>query len=78
MVLEQAETMTAVARAGILGAFTAVQGHEGDGHGGPVPWLMDRAQTTRARARAQVRSGNKLREHRAVAAAMAAGNITVS
>jgi hypothetical protein len=40
MVLEQAETMTAVARAGILGAFTAVQGHEGDGHGGPVPWLM--------------------------------------
>ena len=77
-VLEQAETMSIVARAGILGAFTAAQGFEGDGHGGPVPWLMDQAQTTRGRARAQVRSGKKLREHRAVAAAMAAGDIMSS
>jgi hypothetical protein len=61
MVLEQAETMTEVARAGILGAFTAAQGYESDGHGGPVPWLMGQAQTTRARARAQVRSGKKAR-----------------
>jgi hypothetical protein len=75
LVLEQADSMTAAARANILGAFTTGLGYESDGHGGPVPWLMDQAQATRGRARAQVRQGKKLRAHHQVAAAMAAGRI---
>jgi hypothetical protein len=74
-VLEQADTMAAAARASILGAFTATLGYEGDGHAGPVPWLMDQAQTTRGRAKAQVSQGKKLRKHPLVAQAMAAGQI---
>jgi len=75
LVLEQADTMAAAARASILGAFTAALGYEADGHAGPMPWLMDQAQTTRGRAKAQVKQGKKLRAHPAVAAAMAAGQI---
>jgi len=75
LVLEQADAMTAAARASILGAFTANLGYESDGHGGLVAWLMDRAQATRGRARAQVALGKKLRAHPQVAAAMAAGGL---
>ena len=75
LVLEQADTMAAAARASILGAFTATLGYQGDGHAGPVPWLMDQAQTTRGRAKAQVSQGKKLRQHRLVAQAMAAGAV---
>jgi Domain of unknown function (DUF222)/HNH endonuclease len=75
LVLEQADTMAAAARASILGAFTATLGYEGDGHAGPVPWLMDQAQTTRGRAKSQVSQGKKLRQHRLVAQAMAAGAV---
>jgi hypothetical protein len=58
-----------------LGTFTANLGYESDGHAGPVPWLMDRAQATKGRARSQVRQGKKLRAHRLVAQAMAAGAV---
>jgi Domain of unknown function (DUF222)/HNH endonuclease len=75
LVLEQADSMAAAARASILGAFTAALGYEADGHAGPVPWLMDQAQATRGRARTQVKQGKKLRAHPLVAAAMAAGQI---
>jgi hypothetical protein len=75
LVLEQADSMAAAARANILGAFTTGLGYESDGHAGPVPWLMDQAQATRGRARAQVRQGKKLRAHPQVAEAMAAGRI---
>lgn len=75
LVLEQADTMAAAARASILGAFTSALGYQGDGHAGPVPWLMDQTQTTRGRASAQVSRGKKLRAHPQVAAAMAAGQI---
>jgi hypothetical protein len=75
LVLEQADAMTAAARASILGAFTANLGYESDGHAGAVAWLMDRAQATKNRAKTQVKQGKKLRAHRQVAAAMAGGAI---
>jgi len=75
LVLEQADAMTAAARASILGAFTASLGYEADGHAGPVPWLMDQAQATRGRAKTQVKQGKKLRAHPRVAAAMAGGAV---
>ena len=48
--LEQHDAMATAARAGFLAAFTAGQGHAGDGDYSAVSWLMHRTGITRGAA----------------------------
>ena len=48
--LEQDDAMATAARAGFLAAFTAGQGHAGDGDYSAVSWLIHRTGITRGAA----------------------------
>jgi hypothetical protein len=48
--LEQADAITAAARARILAAFTAGHGYAGDADYGPASWLIHRTKVTKGAA----------------------------
>jgi Domain of unknown function (DUF222)/HNH endonuclease len=76
--LEQAESAHTAARARVLGAFAAQQGFEDDGAGSAGSWLRWQARITRGAASGAVGWMRRLAAHPAVAAALAAGEISPS
>ena len=52
LALEQADAMSAAARAQILGAFTSARGYAEDADYSPTSWLIHRTRITEHAARA--------------------------
>jgi uncharacterized protein DUF222 len=76
--LEQDEAVLTAARAWSLAAFTAAQGHCGDGDYSPRAWLMHRTGITRGAAAAHTAWARRTGNHRLVLAAMAARQVSES
>ncbi len=76
--LEQAEAQHTVARARVLAAFSAQQGHHADGQYGPAAWLRTFTRVTNGAAGAAVKWAKRLAAHPAIAEALAAGQLSVS
>ena len=66
------------AHASVLARFDAAGAHDGDGYGTSAAWLMAMADMTRPDARAEVKQMRLLREHPALAGALADGDISRS
>ncbi|HXZ75892.1 MAG TPA: DUF222 domain-containing protein, partial [Streptosporangiaceae bacterium] len=77
-VLERAEAKHTAARARILAAFTARDGHEDDGQGSARMWLRWQTRVTKAAAMGAVGWARRLAAHPAVAAALAEGELSAS
>ena len=76
--LEQDAAVLTAARAGFLAAFTAGQGHAGDGDYGAVSWLMHRTGITRGAAVGHTAWSKRVASHPRVLAALAAGQVPES
>jgi len=76
--LEAAMSVHSAARAKVVAAFCAQRGYEDDGQGSPRTWLSWQTRITRNAATAVLASARRLGEHRAVADALAAGEISCS
>ena len=72
--LEQADAVATAARAWFLAAFTAGQGHAGDGDYSAVSWLMHRTGITKGAAVGHSAWAKRTATHPRVIAALAAGN----
>ncbi|HET7014184.1 MAG TPA: DUF222 domain-containing protein [Streptosporangiaceae bacterium] len=77
-VLERAASVHTAARARALSAFDAAAGYEDDGVGSSRSWLRWQTRVTTASASASVRWMRRLRSHQHVAAALAAGTVSMS
>ena len=76
--LEQAEAQHTVARARMLAAFSAQQGHQADGQYGPAAWLRAFTRITNGAAGAAVKWARRLAGHSLIADALAAGQLSSS
>ena len=76
--LEQHDAMATAARAGFLAAFTAGQGHAGDGDSSAVSWLIHRTGITRGAAVGHSAWAGRAATHPRVIAALAAGQVPES
>ena len=76
--LEQHDAMATAARAGFLAAFTAGQGHAGDGDYSAVSWLIHRTGITRGAAIGHSAWAKRVTTHPRVLAALAAGSVPES
>ncbi|MGD0377057.1 MAG: DUF222 domain-containing protein, partial [Streptosporangiaceae bacterium] len=76
--LERAESVHAAARARVLAAFHAGGGYQDDGQGSAKTWLRWQTRITRGAAAGAVGWMRRLAAHPAVAAALAAGEISCS
>src|SRR5690242_5480665 len=76
--LEQDDAMATAARAGFLAAFTAGQGHAGDGDYSAVSWLIHRTGITRGAAVGHTAWAKRTATHPRVLAALAAGTVSES
>ena len=76
--LEQAEAQHTAARARLLAAFSAQQGHHADGQYGPAAWLRAVTHVTPGAAGAAVKWARRLAAHPLIAAALAAGQLSSS
>jgi len=76
--LEQHDAMATAARAGFLAAFTAGQGHAGDGDYSAVSWLIHRTGITRGAAVGHSAWAKRVASHPQVLAALAAGQVSES
>src|SRR5260221_9186776 len=76
--LEQVLSVHTAARARILESFTARRGFEDDGQGSPRTWLTWQTRVTRPAAGAAVSWMRRLREHPALAGALARAVVSVS
>jgi Domain of unknown function (DUF222)/HNH endonuclease len=76
--LERAESMHTAARSRILGAFSAQDGYEDDGHGSARTWLKWQTRVTGGAAFGALRWMRRLAAHPAVGGALAAGDISRS
>ena len=76
--LEQHDAMATAARAGFLAAFTAGQGHAGDGDSSAVSWLIHRTGITRGAAVGHTAWAKRAATHPRVLAALAAGQVPES
>jgi Domain of unknown function (DUF222)/HNH endonuclease len=76
--LERAEARHTVARARILAAFTAQDGHEDDGQGSARTWLRWQTRVTRGAAAATAAWVRRLTAHPVIAQALAAGDLSTS
>jgi Domain of unknown function (DUF222) len=76
--LEQHDAMAAAARASFLAAFTAGQGHAGDGDYSAVSWLIHRTGITRGAAVGHSAWARRTATHPRVLAALAAGQVSES
>jgi hypothetical protein len=76
--LERAESALTAARARVLGAFAAQAGFEDDGQGSARSWLRWQARTTTGAAAGAMGWMRRLAAHRAVAQALAGGEVSAS
>jgi hypothetical protein len=76
--VEQHDAMATAARAGFLAAFTAGQGHAGDGDYSAVSWLIHRTGITRGAAVGHTAWSKRTATHPKVLAALAAGQVSES
>ncbi len=76
--LERADARSTAARASILAAFTAGQGHHQDGDYSPRSWLIHRTRVTKAAAAGHTGWARRTRTHPRILAALAAGDISTS
>src|SRR5712692_640452 len=74
--LERAEAMHTAARSRILASFAGQRSFEDDGQGSPGCWLRWQTRITRGAASGAVGWARRLAAHRAVADALAAGDIS--
>src|SRR6266516_4249125 len=75
---ERHDAVAAAARAGFLAAFTAGQGHAGDGDYSAVSWLIHRTGITRGAAVGHSAWAKRTATHPRVLAALAAGTVSES
>jgi uncharacterized protein DUF222 len=73
--LERVTSMSTAARALVLGAFVAGQGHAPDADYSPRSWLIHRTRVTKGAAAAYTAWARRAAAHRQVAAALAAGEV---
>jgi hypothetical protein len=73
--LEQADAISAAARARILAAFTAARGYSADADYSPTSWLIHRTGVTKGTARAHLGWARRAAAHPAVLAALAEGTV---
>jgi hypothetical protein len=66
------------AHAAVLAKFDAADAHDSDGYGNSAAWLMAMTDMTKPHARAEMRQMRLLRDHPALAAALAARDISKS
>ena len=76
--LGEIEAKFTAAHAAVLARFDAADAHDSDGYGTSAAWLMAMTDMTRPDAKAKVRRMRLLRDHPAMAAALAAGDISTS
>ena len=76
--LEQAEAQHTAARARLLAAFSAQQGHHADGQYGPAAWLRAVTHVTNGAANGAVKWARRLAAHPLIAAALAEGQLSSS
>ena len=76
--LAEVQAKFTAAHASVLGRFDAADAHDSDGYGNSAAWLMAMTDMTRGDARAEVRRMRLLRDHAALADALAAGDISTS
>ena len=76
--LEQVAAQLTAARSAVLAAFTAGRGFEADAAASPVSWLRSQTRVTTAAAAAAAGWTRDLAAHPAIAAALAAGQVSVS
>ena len=76
--LEQHDAMATAARASFLAAFTAGQGHAGDGDYSAVSWLIHRTGITRGAAVGHSAWAKRAATHPKMLAALAAGTVSES
>ena len=76
--LEQAEAQHTAARAKLLAAFSAQQGHQADGQYGPAAWLRAFTHVTNGAATGAVKWARRLTAHPLIAEALAAGQLSSS
>ena len=76
--LEQAGAQHTAARARLLAAFSAQQGHHADGQYGPAAWLRAFTHVTGGAAGAAVAWARRLAAHPLIAAALAEGQLSAS
>jgi hypothetical protein len=76
--LERAESMLVAARSAVLAAFTASAAYTDDGQYSPKTWLAAQTRVTRGAAAGSVTWMRRLADHPAVAAELAAGDISRS
>ena len=76
--LEQHGAVATAARAGFLAAFTAGQGHAGDGDYSAVSWLIHRTGITRGAAVGHTAWAKRAATHPRVLAALAGGQVSES
>jgi hypothetical protein len=76
--LERADAQHTAARAKILAAFSAQQGHQADGQYGPRPWLRAFTKVTNQAASGAVGWARRVQAHPVIADALAAGQLSVS
>ena len=76
--LEQAEAQHTAARARLLAAFSAQQGHQADGQYGPAAWLRAVTHVTSGAAGAAVKWARRLAAHPLIAGELAAGQLSSS
>ena len=76
--LGEVEAKFTAAHASVLARFDAADAHESDGYGTSAAWLMAMTDMTRPDARARVRRMRLLRDHPAMAGALASADISTS
>ncbi|HJZ08008.1 MAG TPA: hypothetical protein VJ283_07995, partial [Trebonia sp.] len=76
--LGEIEAKFTAAHAAVLARFDAADAHDADGYGTSVSWLDALANMTRPDAKAEVRQMRLLRDHPALAAALASADISKS
>jgi hypothetical protein len=76
--LERADARSTAARASVLAAFTAAQGHHQDADYSPRSWLIHRTRITKATAADHTGWARRTRTHPRILAALATGDISKS
>src|SRR5579862_232690 len=76
--LEQVHALETAARTGVLGGFTAGQGHHEDGEYSPRSWLIHHTGITKGAATAHTEWAKRAHAHPRVLAALAARDISES
>jgi hypothetical protein len=76
--LERAESMLVAARSAVLAAFSASAVFQDDGQYSSKAWLVAQTRVTRGAAAGSVKWMRRLADHPAVAAELAAGNVSGS